>query len=188
MYAPVTYWWQEMVRWIRSRSYADCHKFINEHDDELVREVLKFILRHVVSSPSRGTAYTETALQWAQDSQFNASREIVKDLSLTPKYISSTPYTTFLRQHRVPKQFRDEEVFSRYNVCKTSMTKTCARCNTTSFCSAECQKSAFGRSSTRRRARRRQKVWFLDFFRFLENMQYKLMYLLFSSFTLHPVA
>jgi len=31
-----------MVIWIRSRSWAGCHKFFNEHDDELVREVLKF--------------------------------------------------------------------------------------------------------------------------------------------------
>jgi len=30
-----------MNKWIRSRSWADCHNFINEHDDELVREVLK---------------------------------------------------------------------------------------------------------------------------------------------------
>ena len=41
LYAPVAYWRDEMVKWISSRSYADCHKFINEHDDELVREVLK---------------------------------------------------------------------------------------------------------------------------------------------------
>ena len=42
LYAPVAYWRGEMAGWIRSRSYADCHKFIDEHDDELVREVLKF--------------------------------------------------------------------------------------------------------------------------------------------------
>jgi len=42
LYAPVGYWNNEMVGWIRSRSYAGCHKFINEHDDELVREVLKY--------------------------------------------------------------------------------------------------------------------------------------------------
>ena len=35
LYAPVAYWWGEMTKWIKSRSYADCHKFINEHDDEL---------------------------------------------------------------------------------------------------------------------------------------------------------
>jgi len=43
LYAPVGYWENEMAKWIRSRSYADCHKFINEHDDELVREVLNFL-------------------------------------------------------------------------------------------------------------------------------------------------
>jgi len=43
LYAPVAYWRNEMVGWILiSRSYADCHKWINEHDDELVREVLKY--------------------------------------------------------------------------------------------------------------------------------------------------
>ena len=39
LYAPVAYWRIKMVIWIESRSYADCHKFINEHNDELVREV-----------------------------------------------------------------------------------------------------------------------------------------------------
>ncbi len=43
LYAPVAYWRSEMDGWIQSRSYADCHKFINEHDDELVRGVLKFL-------------------------------------------------------------------------------------------------------------------------------------------------
>jgi len=42
LYAPVAYWMDEMAGWIQSRSYADCHKFIDEHDDELVLEVLKF--------------------------------------------------------------------------------------------------------------------------------------------------
>ena len=41
LYAPVAYWREEMAGWIQSRSWADCHKFINEHDDELVHEVLK---------------------------------------------------------------------------------------------------------------------------------------------------
>ena len=42
LYAPVAHWEIEMAGWIQSRSWADCHKFINEHDDELVREVLKY--------------------------------------------------------------------------------------------------------------------------------------------------
>jgi hypothetical protein len=41
LYAPVSHWRGTMAGWIQSRSYEDCHKFINEHDDELVREVLK---------------------------------------------------------------------------------------------------------------------------------------------------
>jgi len=94
-------------------------------------------------------------------------------LRLTPKYISSTPFPTLLREH-LPKQFVDEEVFGVYNtactfikhmkydkaelvevedvlkkparkcdVCKTATTKACARCKTSYFCSAECQKSAW---------------------------------------------
>ena len=42
LYAPVAYWRSEMGGWIESRSYTDCHKWINEHDNELVREVLKY--------------------------------------------------------------------------------------------------------------------------------------------------
>ena len=32
LYAPVGHWKSEMATWIKSRSYADCHKFFNEHD------------------------------------------------------------------------------------------------------------------------------------------------------------
>ena len=53
LYSPVAHWYIEMAGWIQSRSYADCHKFINEHDGELVREVLKYynsqLLRAVVA-------------------------------------------------------------------------------------------------------------------------------------------
>ena len=112
-------------------------------------------------------------LEFAESTQFNACREIRNVLRLTPKYISSTPFPTLLRQH-LPKQFVDEEVFGVYNnactfikhmkydkaelvevedvlkkpthkcdVCKTATTKACARCKTSYFCSAECQKSAW---------------------------------------------
>jgi len=193
LYAPVAYWRNEMNEWIRSRSWADCHKFINEHDDELVREVLKYynstllrciacnsqvysdslvflalrmIHRHPLSLTVKDTVHAETALQWAQVPQFNACKDIVKVLRLTPKAISSTPFPTLLRQH-LPKQFVDEEVFGVYNnactfikhmkydkaelievedvlkkpthkcdVCKTATTKACARCKTSYFCSA----------------------------------------------------
>ena len=63
LYSPVTYWWDEMTKWIRSRSYADCHKFINEHDAELVREVLKYdnsdLLRQIACNSQ---AYTESLI------------------------------------------------------------------------------------------------------------------------------
>jgi len=199
LYAPVAYWRSEMTGWIRSRSYAGCHKFINEHDDELVREVLKYnnsdLLRGVAQ---HSQVYTDslvflalrmihrnplslmaknhmgnTMLEFAESTQFNACREIVKVLRLTPKYISSTPFPTLLRQH-LPKQFVDEEVFGVYNTactfikhmkydkaelnemedvlkkptrqcdfCKTTTTKSCARCKTSYFCSPSCQKLAW---------------------------------------------
>jgi len=199
LYAPVSYWRNEMVKWIRSRSYADCHKFIDEHDDELVREVLKYmdsnllqeiacysqvysdslvflalqmIHRHPLSLTGTNRK-GETPSFLAEHSQFNACLEIKNVLRLTPKYISSTPFPTLLRQH-LPKQFVDEEVFGVYNnactfikhmkydkaelneveevvkkptrqcdVCSTTTTKACARCKTSYFCSAECQKSAW---------------------------------------------
>ena len=112
-------------------------------------------------------------LQAAEQPQNNACREIRNVLRLTPKYISSTPFPTLLRQH-LPKQFVDEEVFGTYNtactfikhmkydkaelnkvedvvkkptrqcdVCNTTTTKACARCRTSYFCSSECQKSAW---------------------------------------------
>jgi len=199
LYAPVVYWMAEMHRCIQSRSYADCHKWINEHNDELVREVLKYrnseLLREVACysqvysdslvflalrmihrnplSLTDKNVQGHTMLEFAESTQFNACREIVKVLSLTPKDISSTPFPTLLRQH-LPKQFVDEEVFGTYNtactfikhmkydkaelvevedmlkkpthkcdVCRTATTKACARCKTSYFCSAECQKSAW---------------------------------------------
>jgi len=199
LHAPVPYWRNEMLKWIQSRSYADCHKFINEHDDELVREVLKYnnsnllqniacysqvysdslvflALRMVHRNPLSLIATDkdgDTLLQLAEDYQFDPCQEIVKVLRLTPKFFSSTPFPTLLRQH-LPKQYVDEEVFGVYNtactlikhmkydkaelvevedmlkkpthkcdVCKTATTKACARCKTSYFCSAECQKSAW---------------------------------------------
>jgi len=199
LYAPVAYWWGEMVTWIKSRSYADCHKWIDEHDDELVREVLKYrnselllgvaghsqiyteslvflalrmVNRNPLSLSDKDTKYAETALQWAQLPQFNACKEIVKVLRLTPTFISRTPFPTLLRQH-LPKQFVDEEVLGTYNtactfikhmkydkaelveieavlkptrkcdVCNSTPAKPCARCKRTFYCSTECQKLAW---------------------------------------------
>ena len=39
-------------------------------------------------------------------------------LRLTPKYISSTPFPTLLRQH-LPKQFVDSSIFGTYNTACT---------------------------------------------------------------------
>ena len=141
LYAPVAYWMSEMLTWITSRSYADCHKFINEHDDELVREVLKFsnsnLLFHVAM---QSQVYSDslvflalrmihrnplsltdtyngfTALQLAVPSQKKACKEIVKVLRLTPRYISSTPFPALLLQSLPSKHY---EIYGPYNtVCQ----------------------------------------------------------------------
>ena len=140
LYAPVAYWRVEMDGWIRSRSYADCHKWINEHDDELVREVLKYdnsqlllgiacynqvysdslvflALRMIHRNPLSLKATNSqdyTSLQLAEHPQFNACKEIRNVLRLTPTHISSTPFPTLLRQH-LPKQFVDSSIFGTYN-------------------------------------------------------------------------
>jgi hypothetical protein len=144
LYAPVAYWRNEMVIWIKSRSYADCHKFIDEHDDELVHEVIKYnnsdLLREVATESQ---VYTEslvflalrmihrhplsltdtntdgnTMLEFAESTQFNACREIRNVFRLFPTHISSTPFPALLRQY-LPKQFVDEEVFGTYNIACT---------------------------------------------------------------------
>jgi len=145
LYAPVVYWRFEMIGWIKSRSYADCHKFIDEHNDELVREVLKYsnsnllllvaqqsqvysdslvflvlrmIHRHPPSLSVLGEGWPQGATlpDFAQNQ--NACREVVKVLRLTSAYISSTPFPTLLRQH-LPKQFVDEEIYGTYNAACT---------------------------------------------------------------------
>ena len=142
LYAPVFYWWDEMGDWIQSRSYADCHKFINEHDDELVREVLKFynsqLLRHVACfsqvysdslvflalrmihrHPLALKALDQdgyTPLQFAESTQFNACKEIRKLLTLKPPVVSSTPFPTLLLQSLPTKH---HEIYAPYNtVCQ----------------------------------------------------------------------
>jgi len=196
LYAPVDYWWNEMITWIKSRSYADCHKFINEHGDELVREVLKYrvydLLRWVACNSQ---AYTDSVVFLAlriihrdplsltaksvdnctprqASVNMNACQEIRNVLRLTPKYISSTPFPTLLRQH-LPKQFVDSSIFGTYNtvcqfikhmkydkaelveieavlkparkceVCSSLPTKPCARCKRAFYCSPSCQKLAW---------------------------------------------
>jgi len=142
LYAPVAYWRGEMNDWIKSRSYADCHKFIDEHDDELVREVFKFmnsallleiacfsqaytdslvflalrmIHRNPLSLTIKDKVHAETALQWAQVPQFNACKEIQNVLRLTPTHISSTPFPTLLLKSLPSKH---HEIYGPYNtVC-----------------------------------------------------------------------
>ena len=143
LYAPVVYWWIEMFGWIKSRSYADCHKFINKHNDELVREVLKYynsnllllvaqqsqvysdslvflalrmIHRYPLSLSAEDPEYTETALQWAQDPEFDACLEIQQIFSLDPTHITSTPFPTLLL-HSLPANYH--EIYAPYNtVCQ----------------------------------------------------------------------
>jgi len=144
LYAPVAYWRSEMNGWIKSRSLADCHKFIDEHDDELVREVLKYnnsellrqiaccsqkysdslvflALRMIHRNPLSLTTKNHkgnTMLEYAESTQFNACREIQNVLRLTPTHISSTLFPTLLRQH-LPKQFVDSSIFGTYNTACT---------------------------------------------------------------------
>jgi len=142
LYAPVAYWRGEMNGWIRSRSWVDCHKWINEHDDELVREVLKYnnsellrgiacysqvyseslmflalrmIHRHPLALTTRDPL-GQLTVQYAEHPQFNACQEIRKVLRLTPKYISSTPFPTLLIQSLPTKH---HEIYGPYNtVCQ----------------------------------------------------------------------
>jgi len=142
LYAPVAYWKNEMVVWIQSRSYADCHKFIDEHDDELVREVLKYsnstllllvaqhsqvyseslvflalrmIHRHPLSLTTKDPL-GQLIVQYAEHPQFNACKEIQNVFRLTPKDISSTPFPTFLL-HNLPSKHHD--IYGPYNtVCQ----------------------------------------------------------------------
>jgi len=142
LYAPVHYWWCEMAKWIQSRSYADCHKFIDEHDDELVREVLKFrdsellqqlacnsqlyseslvflalrmIHRHPLAlKATNSQGYTP--FQLAEHPQFNACSEIRKVLRLTPTHISSTPFPALLLQSLPSKH---HEIYGTYNTACT---------------------------------------------------------------------
>jgi len=141
LYAPVAYWTSEMATWIQSRSYADCHKFINEHDDELVREVLKYYnaqllrtiacnsqvysdslvflaLRMIHRNPLSllGSEDIYSPIELAEQPQFNACSEIRNVLRLTPKYISSTPFPARLL-HSLPNKYH--KIYDTYNtVCQ----------------------------------------------------------------------
>jgi len=141
LYAPVANWRNEMAGWIQSRSYADCHKWINEHDDELVREVLKYInydllnqiaccsqkyseslvflaLRMIHRNPLSllGSVEKYSPLEMAEQPQNNACKEIRNVLRLTPTHVSSTPFPTLLL-HSLPT--KHHEIYGPYNtVCQ----------------------------------------------------------------------
>jgi len=141
LYAPVAYWWGKMGGWIKSRSYADCHKWINEHDGVLVREVLQYNNSEVIATiASYSKTYSDTLvflalrvihrhplslknaegflspLQLAEHPQNNACKEIRNVLRLTPKYISRTPFPTLLLQSLPTKH---HEIYGPYNtVCQ----------------------------------------------------------------------
>jgi len=142
LYAPVAYWWDEMVIWIKSRSYADWHKFINEHDDELVREVLiysnsdllfqlacnsqiyteslvflalRMIHRHPLSLTAKRPTSGRTPILVARLPKYNACNEIQQVLSLDSDGVTSTPFPSLLRRF-LPAM--NAEIFSGYNqVC-----------------------------------------------------------------------
>jgi len=134
LYAPVlNWWWNAMAGWIQSRSCADCHKFINEHDDELVREVREVLkyeknLLFFLAIAAYSQQYTDslvflalrmihrhplslsaqsfhglTPLQLAEHSQFNACREIRNFCRLPPR-TSPPPPTSLSSDNSSPKK------------------------------------------------------------------------------------
>jgi len=199
LYAPVAHWREEMTGWIQSRSYADCHKFIDEHDDELVREVLKYNHSHLLQGVAgHSQEYSDSLVflalrmihrnppslsdipaHWPAGASLlnhakngKACREIVKvlSLSLTPTFISRTPFPTLLLKS-LPTKYH--EIYGPYNtvcqfikhmkydkaelveieavlkparkcdVCSSLGAKPCARCRNTFYCSPSCQKLAW---------------------------------------------
>ena len=140
------------------------------YSDSLAFLALRMIHRNPLSLLETEKFYSP--LQLAEQPQYNACREIVKVLRLTPAHISSTPFPTLLRQH-LPRQFVDSSIFGTYNtactfikhmkydkaelveveavlkptrkcdVCGTTPAKPCARCKCTFYCSLPCMKSAW---------------------------------------------
>ena len=141
-FVPPLHYRNSMIEWIRSRSYADCHKFITNNDDELVREVLKYRdsdpLREVACYSKKSSSSLvflalrmihryplsltdtnfqgHTALMHAAHPQFNACKEIRKLLTLKPPVVSSTPFSALLFQFLPSKH---HEIYGPYNtVCQ----------------------------------------------------------------------
>jgi len=141
--------------------------FAQEYTDSLAFLVLRIV--HRTPQALGDTKYSSfTMIQIA--TRIKACKEVRDILTLTPKYIKATPFPTLLRRFLPPKY---EEIYGNYNtacsfikhmkydkaelvkveavlkparkcdVCNTTTTKACARCKTSYFCSAECQKSAW---------------------------------------------
>jgi len=86
------------------------------YSESLVFLALRMIHRHPLSLTVKDTVHAETALQWAQDPDFNACKEIQQILSLEPSYISSTPFPALLLQS-LPAKYH--EIYDTYNtVCQ----------------------------------------------------------------------
>ena len=129
--APVAFWENEMVGWLRmnSRSYADCHKFMNEHDDELCIGLLipgihdsdsryVFCSSNDPSAPTFPQGYPNqgNAIKDGRAPPIQCVPGDRQGLSLTPKYISSTPFPTLLLQSLPSKH---HEIYGPYNtVCQ----------------------------------------------------------------------
>ena len=133
---------------------------------------LRMIYRHPPTLTTRDPL-SQLFVQYAEHPQFNACNEIQNVLRLTPTHISSTPFPTLLQQHLPKQfvdssifgTYNTACTFIKHmkydkaelvevedmlkkptrqcDVCKTATTKACARCKTSYFCSAECQKSAW---------------------------------------------
>ena len=80
-----------------------------EYSDSLLFLALRMIHRHPLSLNSKNNQ-GNTMLEFAESTQFNACREIVKVFRLTPTRISRTPFPTLLQQ-LLPKQYVDSSVF-----------------------------------------------------------------------------
>ena len=112
-----------MTSWCVKCSNSNNSELLNQiacnsrlYSESLVFLALRMIHRHPLSLTVKDTVHAETALQWAQDPDFNACKEIQQILSLEPSYISSTPFPTLLL-HSLPAKYN--EIYDTYNtVCQ----------------------------------------------------------------------
>ena len=144
-YDPIVYWKQMMFDWCKTRSWEECVKFVegqdDEHNDELVLEVLKYwnsVVLHCVAQHSQkctdwlvllvlrilallpsalvATDRANNATPFGFANKFEGCKEIKDILKLNPKYISSTPFPTLLLRFLPTKH---HEIYGPYNtVCQ----------------------------------------------------------------------